>query len=535
MRIIKVAFGNSNEAFIETRLIDGVNVIFSNDNNKGKTILIQGMMYALGNDPIFPSGFDPKTCYFYVSFEHNSIFYEFLRKNNSIVIKFNDNIHLLDTVSELKYFVNKNIFTIPNIVKDDQLKTVDLSLLYQLFFVGQDRRNPSGLFITGYFNKSDYLNMIFSIYGCLIFPEDSGRLLKLKYELQQNKSKTDAVKRKLKFYKDHPELAKVVSTAKDKEQVEIDRQEFNDINSKISELEKTRSRVINRKTKLDSLLGELNSLNRNLQSGKVICSKCGSKDILYSNADLSFELTNDIVRKNIIDSIIESIRSYESQVEDLNKQIETFQRQLRIKLSETPKSWVEMLLYVDEIKSCEENESELYRLLFERDNIKSQIDTEQAIQEKNSQVQKDVKSIILNSMNSLYKLVDPEGNLVFNDIFASRNMTFSGSEEQEYYFSRTISIFQLLKYEFPIVMDCFRQGELSTRKEKIMIDEYIKTNNQVILTSTLKDEEYNSGTKYYSTFGVNAINYETNVTSKILQPEFAETFMGIVNSFGVAI
>lgn len=39
MRILKTGCGNTEEAFIENRLTDGVNIIFSNDNNKGKTII----------------------------------------------------------------------------------------------------------------------------------------------------------------------------------------------------------------------------------------------------------------------------------------------------------------------------------------------------------------------------------------------------------------------------------------------------------------------------------------------------------------
>ena len=46
MRILKTGCGNTQESFIEDRLTDGVNVIFSNDNNKGKTIILQGMISA---------------------------------------------------------------------------------------------------------------------------------------------------------------------------------------------------------------------------------------------------------------------------------------------------------------------------------------------------------------------------------------------------------------------------------------------------------------------------------------------------------
>ena len=42
MKILKTGCGNACEAYIEDRLTDGVNIIFSNDNNKGKTIIFQG-------------------------------------------------------------------------------------------------------------------------------------------------------------------------------------------------------------------------------------------------------------------------------------------------------------------------------------------------------------------------------------------------------------------------------------------------------------------------------------------------------------
>ncbi|HEN3015781.1 TPA: hypothetical protein U4V48_002044, partial [Streptococcus agalactiae] len=53
MLIKKIAFGNLEEAFIEKRLTDGVNIIYSDENNKGKTLLFQAFMYSIGNTPIF--------------------------------------------------------------------------------------------------------------------------------------------------------------------------------------------------------------------------------------------------------------------------------------------------------------------------------------------------------------------------------------------------------------------------------------------------------------------------------------------------
>lgn len=36
MRFITVAIGNKDEAYIEKNLIDGINILLSDENNKGK-------------------------------------------------------------------------------------------------------------------------------------------------------------------------------------------------------------------------------------------------------------------------------------------------------------------------------------------------------------------------------------------------------------------------------------------------------------------------------------------------------------------
>ncbi|EGT2123111.1 hypothetical protein I2K84_002814, partial [Listeria monocytogenes] len=57
MIINTIAVGNAQEAYIEKRINKNLNVISSDDNNKGKTIIIQSLMYCLGNEPVFPSTF----------------------------------------------------------------------------------------------------------------------------------------------------------------------------------------------------------------------------------------------------------------------------------------------------------------------------------------------------------------------------------------------------------------------------------------------------------------------------------------------
>jgi len=61
--------------------------------------------------------------------------------------------------------VDENIFNIPQISKDERMVIADLSLFYVLFFIGQDKRNPSNTINSGYNNKKDFVNMLCSLNG----------------------------------------------------------------------------------------------------------------------------------------------------------------------------------------------------------------------------------------------------------------------------------------------------------------------------------------------------------------------------------
>jgi len=66
-----------------------------------------------------------------------------------------------------------------------------------------------------------------------------------------------------------------------------------------------------------------------------------------------------------------------------------------------------------------------------------------------------------------------------------------------------------------------------------MIRNFIARKKQVIITSTLKEEEYNAQ-KYDQYKGnANVIDYSGNQSSKLLQYEYVERLEDLVESFGV--
>ena len=107
MIIKKIAVGNEKEAYIEDRIKTGVNILYSNDNNKGKTVLIQCISYALGYSEIFPNDFNINDYYVYLEVEIDSKIIKILRKRRNIFLIIKEELYKFDNIIEYKYFFYK--------------------------------------------------------------------------------------------------------------------------------------------------------------------------------------------------------------------------------------------------------------------------------------------------------------------------------------------------------------------------------------------------------------------------------------------
>lgn len=533
MNIKKTGFGNSKEAFIEDNIKTGVNIIFSDDNNKGKTLVLQGMMYALGNEPIFPSGFPFEQYYFYTEIEINSKRLEFLRHNNSVAINYDSNMYLFDSITEMKYFLkSENIFALPLIVKDTHETVADLSLFYEMFFIGQDKRNPSNVINYGYNKKQDFINMLCSMngYPLVDIQEDTKEI---EEKIVKVKAEISATKKLLKLLKVNPKLSNYIDKFSDEMSINELSDRMRKIHGNIGEYKKKRTAEINRKTRLEILIDELNSLNRNIEKGKIICADCGSDRIVYTNRDLSFDVSNSYVRQKVLRSINFQISQKEEIINEYSRTIHKEQDKLKTLLKDIPEELQKILLYSEEILSGIEYDNKLNGL---NEELRSLMQANNAISENSKEARKkyiEMKNYIVERMNHYYSKVDPNGILKFDDLFTKKNVTYSGSEEQEYYYCRLLALNDYFQHEFPIIIDCFRSGEISSQKEEIMIQTFQKTGKQVILTSTLKKEEYDSH-KYDKYDGVNVIDYSVHEDSQILQESYAQLLKRILNEFGLS-
>jgi len=530
MIIKKVGFGNGIDAYVEERFKNSVNIIYSDDNNKGKTLVFQALMYALGNEPIFPSGFFYKQYYYFVEFEHKGQ-YEIVRRGDSFAVLKGEDLFLFDSVTEFKYFFDNNICELPVITKEGKEHTVDLFLFYQLFFVGQDKRNPSNLIQKGRYNKDEFVDMLCSLNGYPIINSDE-KNDQINKDIKKQKEEISTLKKLAQFFDENPNLAGYVNKSKDFEKHAEITQRLKALNGEINEYKKKRTREINRNTRLEFLLNELNSLNRTLKQGEIICSECGSDVILYSNGDIKFEISNDIVRKQVKSAINLQIEQKKEIIGELSRAINNVQRDLKDFLYEIPEEIRKILLYSDELIQNNELDEKLHTALLKLEELnqekKKVEDNVGTVKKKRKEM---VKAIIY-KMNNYYKLVDPKGQLHFNKIFTVNNITFSGSQEQEYYFCRILALSDYFLHEFPIIIDSFRDGELSSRKEEIMIDCYKEAKKQILISATLKEEEY-TATKYSDIDGINAIDYSEFQDSKLLQESYNERFAELISRLGV--
>ena len=120
----------------------------------------------------------------------------------------------------------------------------------------------------------------------------------------------------------------------------------------------------------------------------------------------------------------------------------------------------------------------------------------------------------------------------YTSLFTQRNEVYSGSEATVFHLVKLFALQQVLRHNCPIIVDSFRAEDLSTGKEKTVLEISKSINNQVILITTLKHEELG---KYDSIEGVNHINYISHIPSKILDGRYVADFLGLLSALSIKV
>ncbi|EHH2604458.1 hypothetical protein J7P57_002998, partial [Listeria monocytogenes] len=461
--------------------------------------------------------------------------YTLSRKNDTFVLYVKKSILIFDNVSELKRYWTKNIFPLPQIVKDGTKRIVDPELFNQIFFVGQDKKDSSNIANKGFYSKKDFYNMLYDYAGIGENGLTTEEVNIKKEKLKKLKEEKKALLKKHKILNSKKEPINYISKHSDRIALEEKIKQIEKVKDILIELKNLRNRTMNRRVKYEITLKELRSLNRNISTGELQCLDCNSTHIGYvssSDTNFAFDVSTTEVRSQIIESINEKINSYSEELDKQTSEINMYQLQLQNLLSDESISIESIVLYKDDVTDIAVVESKLTTLEEQISEITSSL----KLNEKNNvdiiEKQNLFTRKIINEMNFIYKKIDPNGTLVFDDIFTKRNEVFSGSEATEFHLSKMYALAKILPHQYPIVIDSFRAEDLSTDREQIVLNLFNNLTNQVIFTTTLKKEEIG---KYDFLQSLNHIDYSYHEPSKILRSEFSQEFLEIANRLMINI
>lgn len=537
MRIIKLAIGNNEEAFIEERFNTGINIISSDDNNRGKTIVIQSILYALGNEPTFPITFDYKNYYYYVEFEVENTLFSICRFNDEFLLKSGDSIMMFDNVSELKRYWNKKIFTLPEINKNGLIRIVDPVLFFQLFFVGQDKKDTSNINHNGFYNKQDFYEMVYSIKNISGNELNNDDIDNIKRKIKELTEKRQLLLTENKILKSKSTPITYLSTTSDRLAFQEKIKKLAIVHDKIAELRKQRNASVTRKNKWETTLKELRSLNRTIQTGSLHCMDCNSTNIAFvtgenSKNSYTFDVSTVEMRSNIINSIQEKISAYDEEIESLSNKINNAQIDLQTLMEEEEISIESLVLLKKDMISITDTDKKISDIDNQISELKNQLTHTKNINSNIIQQQKNLINSIIERMNILYKQIDPNGNLSITSLFTSKDEVYSGSEATIFHIVKLLALQYELVHNYPIIIDSFRAEDLSTEKESIVLSLMNNMDNQFICTTTLKKEEIG---KYDNNTTINHIDYKDNQPSKILSKNHVDDFQKILKPFSIEL
>jgi len=535
MIIKRIAVGNNIEAYVENSLKENINIIFSDDNNKGKTIVIQSAMYCLGNLPVFPSSFEYKTYFYCVEFSHNNCDYIICRKGDTFALSYKNHLMFFDSVSDMKRYWTKNIFSLPEIIKSGTSRIVDPELFVQLYFIGQDKKDTSNIANKGFYKKEDFINMMYAYAGLASSALTSDEMSRIKGQIGQLRDEERTLKSQHKILKSNNISSAYLSQYNDRVNLENKIKSAERVKNKIADLRKLRNANINRRLKHNTTLNELNSLNRTMDSGELRCLECSSTHIGFaavSNALYTFDISTPEIRNQIIASIKEKIASYDEEIERNTLDINKEQEHLQQILSDDDISLESIVIHKQSILDTAGVEARLTEIDDKIQELSDALKSNDTNASQQIEKQIGLSESILREMNSAYRSIDSSGTLTFDALFTKRDQVFSGSEATEFHLVKLYALAKTLNHPCPIIVDSFRAEDLSTERENAVIELFSHLGKQVIFTTTLKAEEMG---KYKQIENINSIDYSIHAPSKILSGSFVAEFSRLLKSLSINI
>ena len=317
---------------------------------------------------------------------------------------------IFDNVSELKRYWNKHISPLPSIIKNQLLRIVDPVLYVQLFFVGQDKKDTSNIAHHGFYNKQDYIEMLYAYAGLGSEQLSQDKIDEIKRQISTLSDEKKILLQQHKILKSKKTPVSYLSSESDRLAFGEKVASLEKVQAKITELRKLRNASTLRKSKWEHTINELRSLNRTISCGELRCMECNSTNISFSTGEItqtsySFDVSTVEMRNEIMLSITEKIAAYAEEIQRLSMEICTEQEKLHSLMDDETVSLESIVAYKKEIFTASDAEKRIQAIEMEITSLKSQlVANENASQETQAQRVALLKDI-LDKMNCIAKLI----------------------------------------------------------------------------------------------------------------------------------
>lgn len=538
IKIKAVYIGNGAESYIEDRLTDGINVIYSLDNNRGKTILMQGAMYALGAIPTFPERFPYREYIYIVDLDVDGKEVSVLRSRNAFAVKTTDGLNAFENEADYSRYWSDNFRSLPSIVKDGRLTSAGLQLYTQMAFIGQDDISSAKV-TAGQFNKSDFTEMLYAIAGLDRRELDSAEEAALKRRRDELKGQIKSLTKEASALKMRGTALSAISVTTDTRDMQEFLKELDSARVEVTDLRKARSRYLARLTKNQIVLDELNSLRRDVKAGKLVCLTCGSPSVGYrmADSDVIFDVTSPDMRTQIIDTLQERIDKIKADLDALGRDLRKAQNRLSSLISQNDEfSLADVVACKDDYLSEQEIDGKIQDAQRELDDVKDKLEADRLLTSEVANQRKEFMDSLLGKMDLARRTIS--GNTQespYESLFSTKANVFSGSDSTIYFAARTYAIASEINHGMPIMIDSFRADDLSSDREDRLLDLFGKLTNQIVLTTTIKREEsaVPDASKYEIDPRVHPIDYSGHELNKIMSAAYNKRFAEKAADFGL--
>lgn len=535
INIKTVYIGNERESYIQDDFTSsGVNIISSDENHVGKTIVMQAMMFALGAEARFPASFKSRQYVFIVDLDIDGRNVSILRNKDCFVVMDGSEMIPVESARGFDAFWSERVSPLPTIIKNGKSESVGLSLYTQLSFVPQAGRNTART-STGYFNKDDFMEMVYAIKGLSARSLDGEAISSLKSRKSALKTRRAELCGQAKSLRKIGTSLALISPTADRAETARYVEQLNNLNNSIVSLTNERSHAYSRRIKNEAVLKELRSLNREIAVGSVVCLDCGSEAIGYKlpNSDFVFDVTTSEMRSQIMASIKRKIDAYQEEIDELDLKIRELQDQFNGIADSRDITLEDIFAAREEYADIEKIDREISEISDQIDEIDERLKKAKAIDRELSNDRTAFKNALLASMNAVRRKINDDPTAEeYGDLFTTAASPYIGSEATEFFLAKTNSLAKHIQHGLPIIIDSFRAEELSTGREERVLPMFIDLPNQVIFSATLKGEEVG---KYRDREGINNIDYTGYVQNKLLSERDNQRFLAKIAEFGIKL